>query len=146
MAFMNAGDDLMNNKKHDSALVYFEESGQIFEQENYIVAKAFNLGNIGMVYANQGRNDLAEQNINEAIAILEATEDYYVISIYLLSMADIYVEKGEQNSALAYAQRSLDLGKQYGLKEQIGDSNLKLSELHEQLGNASKSLKVMFKL
>lgn len=138
---MNAGDDLMNNKKYDSALVYFEESGQIFERENYIVGKAYNLGNIGMVYANQGRNDLAEQNINEAIAILEATEDYYVISIYLLSMADIYVEKGEQNSALAYAQRSLDLGKKYGLKEQIGDANLKLYELHEQLGNASKSLK-----
>ena len=138
---MNAGDDLMNNKKYDSALVYFEESGQIFERENYIVGKAYNLGNIGMIYANQGRNDLAEQNINDAIAILEATEDYYVISIYLLSMADIYVKKGELNSALAYAQRSLELGKKYGLKEQVGDANLKLSELYEQLGNASKSLK-----
>ncbi len=137
---MNAGDDLVNNKKYDSALVYFQESGQIFEQVDYIVGKAYNLGNIGIVYANQGRNDLAEKNINDAVEILEASEDYYAISIYLLSMADIYVEKGEQNSALAYAQRSLDLGKKYGLKEQIGDANLKLSELHEELGNSSKSL------
>ena len=138
---MNAGDDLMNTKKYDSALVYFKESGEIFEQVDYIIGKAYNLGNIGMVYANQGSNDLAEKNINEAVEILEASEDYYAISIYLLSMADIYVEKGEQNSALDYAQRSLDLGLKYGLKEQIGDANLKLSELHEQLGNSAISLK-----
>jgi len=138
---MNAGDDLMSNKKYDSALVYFKESGEIFEQVDYIIGKAYNLGNIGMVYANQGRNDLAEKNINEAVEILEASEDYYAISIYLLAMADIYVEKGEQNSALDYAQRSLDLGLKYGLKEQIGDANLKLSELHEQLGNSAISLK-----
>lgn len=137
---MNYGDDLMNNKKYDSALVYFDESGKIFEQVNYIIGKAYNLGNIGMVHANQGRNYLAEKNINEAVEILEAYEDYYAVSVYLLSMADIYIEIGDQNLALEYALKSLDLAKKYGLKEQIGDANLKLSELYESLGNPSQSL------
>lgn len=137
---MNYGFDLFNNKKYDSALIHFEESGKIFEKVNYIIGKAYNLGNIGMVYANQGYNKKAEKNINEALKILEDYEDYYAISEFLLSMADIYVEKNNHTFAIDYAQKSLDLGKKYGLKEQIGDANLKLSELYESLGNPSQSL------
>jgi adenylate cyclase len=138
---LNAGDAFLTKKEYDSALVYFKESGAIFENENYLIGKAYNLGNIGMVYANQGQNSLAEKNIIEAVGILEASEDYYPISVYLLSMSDIYLEKGDQEAALDYAQRSLTLSKKYQLKEQISDANLKLSELYEKAGNSAKSLK-----
>lgn len=137
---LNAGDALLTNKKYDSALVYFEESGRLFEQVNYKVGKAYNLGNIGMVYANTGKNDLAETNINEAIRILEESGDYYPISVYLIAMADIYVEKGAPRTAFNYAQKSLTLAQQYGLKDQVSDANLKLSELYEKAGNTAKSL------
>ena len=50
-------------------------------------------------------------------------------------MADIYVKKGVISTALEYANRSLKLATQYGLKDQISDANLKLSELHELNGN-----------
>lgn len=133
---LNAGDALLNSREYDSALVYFEESGKIFEQENYPIGKAYNIGNIGMVYANTGKNDLAEQNINEAIGILEAYEDYYPISVYLISMADIYLKKGDWHTAIDYSKRSLTIAKQYGLKEQIGDANQKISELYEQSGDS----------
>jgi class 3 adenylate cyclase len=134
-SILNAGYELLINKEYDSALVYFKESSEIFEKENYNIGKAYNLGNIGMVYANLGQNQLAETNITEAINILEASEDYYAISEYLLSMSDIYVEKGDYDAALAYAQKSLDLGKKHNLKEQISDANLKLSQLYETSGN-----------
>lgn len=134
---LNAGDALLTNKKYDSAFAYFKESGEIFEQENYPIGKAYNLGNIGMIYANTGKNDLAEENINEAIRILEETEDYYPISVYLMTMSDIYLEKGQWKTAIAYAKRSLTLAKQHGLKEQIADANNKLAELYETNGNLS---------
>ena len=138
---LNAGDALLTNKKYDSALVYFQESGKLFEQENYLTGKAYNLGNIGMVYANTGKNDLAEQNINEAISILEASEDYYPISVYLIAMADIYLEKGEWETAIEYSKRSLKLAKQIDLKKQISDANQKLSELYEHSGDTIRSYK-----
>jgi class 3 adenylate cyclase len=138
---LNAGDALLTNKKYDSALVYFKESGELFEKADYIIGKAYNLGNTGMVYANIGKNELAEVNINEAIGILEESGDYYPISVYLMAMSDIYVEKGDQSAALNYAKRSLELGEKYRLKDQIADGNLKLSELYEKAGNAAKSLK-----
>ncbi|MEH6762938.1 MAG: adenylate/guanylate cyclase domain-containing protein [Aequorivita antarctica] len=138
---LNAGDALLTNKKYDSALVYFKESGEIFEQLNYATGKAYNLGNIGMVYANTGKKDLAEKNINEAIRILQEAEDYYPISVYLIAMSDIYLEKGQLQSAIDYSKRSLTLAKQYGLKEQIGDANKKIAELYEQAGDSVLSYK-----
>ncbi len=137
---LNAGDALLTNKEYNSALVYFKESGALFEQANYEVGKAYNLGNIGMVYANTGKNDLAEKNINEAIRILEETGDYYPISVYLMAMSDIYVERGAPKTALNYGQKSLTLAQQYGLKNEASDANLKLSELYEMQGNTKKSL------
>ena len=138
---MNAGDAMLTNKKYDSALVYFKESGQLFDEANYKIGKAYNLGNIGMVYANTGKEDLAESNINEAIRILEEYGDYYPISVYLMAMSDIYLEKGAQITAVNYAQRSLKLGQQYGLKDQISKANLKLSKLYEKEGNTVESFK-----
>ena len=58
-----------------------------------------------------------------------------------MAMSDIYLEKGERQTAIDYAQRSLTLAEQYMLKEQIGDANLKLSELYEKSGNSAESLK-----
>lgn len=139
-ALLNAGDEFLNHKIYDSALLYFKESGIIFEKVDYLIGKAYSLGNIGMGYANLGADNLAERNINEAIGILEKLEDYYPICVYLLSMADIYVKKDDEPTALNYATRSLDLAKQYGLKEQISDAALKLSQLYERTGKPVESL------
>ncbi|MDH5414546.1 MAG: tetratricopeptide repeat protein, partial [Flavobacteriaceae bacterium] len=140
-AILNAGDNYFNNKKYDLALEYFEESGRIFRDENYLIGTAYNLGNVGMVYAEQGKDELAEKNINEAITILEEMQDYYPISVYLTYMADIYERKNNMKSAFLYAQKSLDLAKKYKLKKEIGDANLKLSELYEKTGDQVRSYK-----
>jgi two-component system NtrC family sensor kinase len=139
-AILNAGDEFLTHKNYKAALQYFYESGAIFDKANYPIGKAYNLGNIGMVYANTGKNILAEENINDAIRILEELKDFYPISVYLLSMADIYLEKGDQPTALAYAIKSLKIAYRYGLKQQISDANLKLSEIHEKAGNTGQSL------
>ena len=140
-AILNAGDEFLNRKKYDSALVYFREAGNIFENANYQIGKAYSLGNTGMVYANIGNVSLAEKNINNAIDILLKLEDYYPICVYLISMCDIYMQKERQQTALAYAMRSLTLARQYGLKSQISDANKKISELYEQSGNYNEALR-----
>ncbi len=138
---LNAGDELFRNKEYDAAILNFNESGALFESVNYDVGKAYTLGNIGMVYANTGKNDLAEKNINEAIRILQESQDYNPVSVYLMSMADIYLEKEEHQTAINYAHKSLSLAKEFGLKEQIVDANLKLSQLYELIGELVVSYK-----
>ncbi len=138
---LNSGENFLLNKKFESALERFQESGKIFEKVNYPIGTAYNQGNIGIAYANLGQPDLAEKNIREAINVLEELEDYYPICVYLISMSDIYLEKGDKELAMNYANRSLKLAQQYGLKEQISNANLKLSELYEKSGNSTESLK-----
>ena len=138
-ALINAGDEAFNIKKYDLALQYFEESGHLFKMSNYLIGSAYNKGNIGMVYAEQGNNSLAEENINEAIKILEELEDYSPIAEYLTYMSDIYLRKGDFSTALGYTKRSLALAKKYGLKKQISESNLQLSGLYEQAGDLAAS-------
>ncbi len=140
-AILNAGEEFMNSQIYDTAYVHFNESRIIFEKLNYIIGKAYSIGNIGMVYANTGESKLAEKNITEAIQLLEELEDYYPICVYLISMANIYIEKGDEQAALNYAMKSLAIAQQHGLKEQIRDANLKLSELNEQAGNTEESFK-----
>lgn len=140
-ALANLGDEY-NEKlsKPDSALILFRQSEKIFEELNDKTGIANNLGNIGMAYAKKGDYETAEENISKAIVMLEELGDYYPISVYLTYMSDIYAAQDNWEAAFAYAFRSLDLAKQYGLKEQIADANLKLSELYEKTGQKDISL------
>jgi class 3 adenylate cyclase/Tfp pilus assembly protein PilF len=140
-ALLNAGDAAFLNSEFDKALDYFEEAGIIFENIGFKIGLAYNLGNIGMVYAEQGKDALAEKNINEAILILKEIKDYYPISVYLTYMSDIYVKKQDWEQAFSYAERSLDLAMQYGLKDQISEAYLQLHELNELRGMTEESLK-----
>lgn len=138
-AQLNLGDEYLNQKNLDSALYYFSKSGKAFKELNYRIGEAYNLGNVGLVYAEKGENEKAEQNLNRAIEVLTEMEDYYPICVYLNSMADVYSNKGDANQALNYANRSLVLAQKYGLKEQIGDAYLNLSNLFENKSDYKKS-------
>ncbi|TVZ59739.1 class 3 adenylate cyclase [Flavobacteriaceae bacterium MAR_2010_105] len=140
-ALLNAGDTYLNNEKPLEALKYFDESGLLFKKLNYQTGLAYNLGNVGIANAILGSDIEAENNINEAVKILETQKNYAPISIYLTYISDIYVSKGNLPKAFEYAQTSLDLAQKYRLKQQISDANLKLSQLHELVGNQEAAYK-----
>ncbi|QOD62520.1 tetratricopeptide repeat protein [Polaribacter haliotis] len=141
-AQLNLGDEYFNQQKLDSALFYFNESGKLFKAADYKIGEAYNLGNVGLVYAEKGQHTKAEKNLNEAIKVLTENEDYYPICVYLNAIADIYYDKNEVRKALQFANRSLKLAKEYGLKEQIRDGYLKLSTIYEKIGQYKNSFKL----
>lgn len=136
---LNTGDEYLNAESLDSALTFFQRSKVIFHKINYPIGKAYNAGNIGLVLARQGHYASAENNINEAIVILEELGDRYPIAVYQTSLADIYANRGEYGRALALAESSLTIGMEEGLKEQIRDASLKLSDLHLLSGDTNKA-------
>lgn len=136
----NAGDAYLNTGHYDSALYFFGEAKEIFKEVDYRSGIGYSLGNIGMAYANIGKDVLAEKNINEAIRILTQAQDYYPICVYLISMADVYSKNGNEQKAFDYTLRSFELAKQHGFKEQIRDASQKLSQLYEKRGNTEVAL------
>ncbi len=139
-ALLNSGYDKFLNENYDGALIDYKESSAIFAKKEYPIGSAYNIGNIGMVYAEQGKDKLAMSSITEAIEILEKFEDYYAISDYLTSISDIYVRQQKIKTALEYDHKSLNLAHKYRLKKQLSETNLSLSDLYDELGNAEASL------
>lgn len=139
-AIFNAGDEYLKLGKLDSALLFVERAQIIFENINFELGEAYCLGNIGMILAEYGDKLTSERRINQAIEILEKYQEYYPISDYLNYLSNFYLEHNDRQTALAYAQRSLDLAGKYGLKDQISEANLLLSVIYERLNNSSKAL------
>ena len=126
-ALENLGDFYnLSLAKPDSALLFFKQSGDIFRDLDYKLGIANNLGNVGLAYALKGENDIAERNIGQATEMLEKLGEHYPICVYLTYMSDIYAERGDWDAAFGFANKSLDLANQHGLKKQIGDAYLKL--------------------
>ncbi|GGD41482.1 adenylate/guanylate cyclase domain-containing protein [Muriicola marianensis] len=136
---LNAGDTYFYSEKYDSALIYNQEAGQLYRKLRFAIGSAYTLGNTGMVYAALGNNTEAEAAINEAVEILMEMEDYYPITVYLIYTADIYLERNDVKSAKDYVERSLELAKKHGLKDQISLAHLKLSEIFDLLGDTASA-------
>lgn len=137
---LNAGDEYYKQGKLDSALLYFEEAGSIFEKYGYQMGRGYYLGSVGMVQSAQGMESEALQRLDSAVAILEAEQDAYGVSAFLLFGSQAHRKTGDLRSAVDYAQRSLGIARDHRLKEQISGASLELSELYEALGNTAKAL------
>lgn len=140
VALLNAGDEYYKSGRLDTALLHFRESGEIFRVLDYKLGEAYNIGNMGQVYAQLDNDEIAEKNLKQAINILTELGDYYPVCVYLLDLSDISIKRDDHQNALNYANQSLSYAIEYGLKEQISDANLKLSEIYEDLGQTTKSL------
>jgi len=139
-AMLNLGDEYINIGNLQLAQKNTEEAKRIFNMVKYPIGEAYALGNLGMIYAKQGNDKQAEIYITQAIKLLEEIGEYYPICVYLTYMSDIYLDKGDKTVALNYLLKSLSLAKAHGLKKEISDANLKLSQLYEKLGNSKESL------
>jgi class 3 adenylate cyclase/Tfp pilus assembly protein PilF len=137
----NAGDQYFRKGELDSSLIYFEEAGALFKAQSYTLGIGYYLGSIGMVYGEKGRHAEALEKLNACLEILEKESDYYGIAAFLPFISNIYKKQGDYSTAERYAKRSLDLAVEYGLKEQIRDANLLLSELNELRGDTDQSLR-----
>lgn len=138
-ALLNAGDEYINFGKLDSALIYTLEAESMFGRINYPLGEAYALGNMGMIYAMMGNDAQAEKNMSEAIELLAQQKEYYPIAVYLNYIADIYLEQGDNKTALSYARQSLELSEKHGMKQQVSDAHLRLSQIYEKIGDLTRS-------
>lgn len=138
-ALLNKGELFRVNNNLDSANLLFKEAEIIFRKVDYPSRVAYALGNIGLVDAEKGKFEQAEKNLNEAISVLSKLKDYDPVAVYQICLADIYHQRGNTLKALDYALSALKIGQEEGLKEQIRDASLKLSEFYQKQDNYRKA-------
>ena len=138
-ALMNSGYQYYLSGQYDSALVYYQESGDIFKDHEFIFGQAYYLGNSGLVFAKQKNYLKAEKSITDAIDILNEFDDQYPITEFQIEMADIYLKDQKFSIALRYAQNAYQMSIDNNLKERLRDASLKLSEIYKSTGDFQKA-------
>lgn len=128
---LNMGDEYFQAHQYDSALVCFEQSKSIYEKlGDDPSGLAYNMGNIGLVKAELGELQQAEEYVGLAVSSLQKLQDHYGIAIFLSYMANIYQQKGLLKKAKEFADSSMLISRQYGLKTEIRDISLRLADIY----------------
>lgn len=139
-ALYNAADNYLQVEMLDSALIYTQESEIIFknlEEEHF---RAYSQGNLGFLYFKKGDVELAIRNIETAISRLELLGDESAITEYLLYLVEIRIKQGEYDKAFRLANRCLEMAQKLGLRKEISQAHLKLSQIAEFQQNYESSL------
>lgn len=128
---LNLGDEYYMSANYDSALACFDQSREIYERiGSDRSGLAYNLGNIGLVKAEQGNLTDAEDYVRRAIAELARLEDHYGIAIFLSYMAEIYQKQGLLNEARSLADSSMSISQRYQLKAEVRDNSQRLADIY----------------
>ena len=123
----------------DSALIFLEKSGAFFEALKNNHGLGYNLGNKGLAYVEKGLPLVAQSYLDKGVQILQDLNDYYGISALMEDMSEVYIDLKDYEKAAFYAERSLSIAKEKGLKAQISEANLRLSQIYEIMGDSLAS-------
>jgi len=136
----NLGYTYVTMNKPDSALIYLNESGVLFEKIDSEIGMAYNIGNKGLAYAQLKDYNRAEDGINKSFRALEKYGHFTGMCEFLKEISDIYFNRNDFNRASEFAYRGLDLAKVHNLKPEISQANLQLSKIYEKLETDNQSL------
>lgn len=135
ITLLNAGFNYYSTGKLNQALAYYNEAIPIFERIEMTIGKAYAIGNRALVYWKQGNWQQAIKDLNLAIEMLQPLEDQFGMSDYHNQLARIHFEQNQIQQAIYHTQEATDMAKNLGLKEQLRDGYLLLSELYSKEGN-----------
>ena len=124
----------------DSATLSFKRTLTLNKSHNNKYIESYSLGNIGMVQADLQKWENAKDNLVKAIEILEPLGDPYSTSIYLAELGRINEMEEDWITAEANIWKAFSIASRAGLKEQIRDFSLRLSNHHKTRNNYMEAL------
>ncbi len=131
-ALHNLGFEYYRVQQYDSALVLFADAGNVYRKLNFEAENAYCIGNSGLVYSKM--NDLvkAEENLLQAIDILEKRTDFYAVTDFTIEYAYVLQRKGKIEDALYNAYMSFGIASKNNITELKRDAAFRLSQIYEQ--------------
>lgn len=137
---LNTGYSYYKLKYLDSALLLYNEAEPIFEEIKLPLGNAYVVGNRALVYWKQGDLQKAERDLLRAIEMLKPLGDQFGMADYHNQLGNIFLEQNEIEKTIWHTEKALSMGKELGLKEQIRDASLLLSQLYTRKQQYQKAL------
>lgn len=141
ISLLNIGYVYYSINEYDSAELYYDEAEPIFEEINLAIGKAYTVGNRALVYWKQGDLETAKHDLLKAIEMLKPLGDQYGMADYHNQLGNIHIEQGNIEKTIWHTEQAIQMGEALGLKEQIRDASLLLSELYTQKKKYQTALK-----
>lgn len=142
-ALFNLGNNYLLSENIDSAEYFNSRALSYFEAQKYLAGIAYCYGNRGLIWAQKGKFERAEESLRQAIEILESLNFPDAIVEFQLGLTDIFLEKDEPLLALDLALEARYTANTGGFTEQIALSTLKLAEIYERLNEAGEAFSYM---
>ena len=116
------------------------EALPILESFQFPVGITHACNKLGGIYLHYGQLDKAEAYLNRAYQLAETISSDQEIGWALMNKARLAKERGQYQTALEYARRSLGIFQQLGMKEYIFNAHELLSEIHAAFGQYELAL------
>ncbi len=126
----------------EMALDHYERSIFHFKRRGLTEDVAGTLGNIGLLYHNEGELHRALSYYNNALSLIGDSNPYYK-SMLQNNIGHVYSLLGELDNALDYYLLSLEIKENLGYRKGIASTLLNLGDLYFKLGNLSTAEEMM---
>ncbi|MEI8388378.1 MAG: HD domain-containing phosphohydrolase [bacterium] len=120
------------NKLNDKALENLEKASLIFSELNINKGQAFINQTLSVIEFNKGNSEKSIENLNKAIEIFNKQGLYKEISRSYFSLAGVYKQKQDIQSALTYTLEAMKIAKSNNYPVLASKIESLLSELVEQ--------------
>lgn len=138
---LNTGYTYYTLQQYDTALLYYNEAGLLFDSVDLEIGKAYTIGNSALVYWKTGDMPKAKKGLLKAIEMLVPLGDHFGMADYHNQLGNLYLEEGNGKAAY-HLQKGLDMALEMDLKEQIRDASLALSKLYSMDKNYAKAFQM----
>ncbi len=133
---MNVGEIYKKKKLYDSALLYLDESLEVYRGT---IDATFPLNMIGEIYADQGNFSEALEYHNKALEISKSLDAKLEITQSLLGIASAYKRQGKHRVAITYYHEAEEIAKGISGKLQLKDAYDGLARSYAKIGDFKKA-------
>ncbi|MEL7002784.1 MAG: histidine kinase dimerization/phosphoacceptor domain -containing protein [Bacteroidota bacterium] len=124
----------------DSAIYNFDRAISLNKKMNDEIIEGYALGNLGMVHAEYGQEELGISEMERATGVLLQLGDTYSVAVYKSEIGKAQIKLGQTYIGEENILEGLALAKRENLKEQIRDISSYLSSYYEKLSRYDESL------
>ncbi|RPJ73387.1 MAG: tetratricopeptide repeat protein, partial [Alphaproteobacteria bacterium] len=139
-AMHNLGFEYYRVQQYDSALVLFAATSEVYQKLNLDSENAYCIGNTGLVYSKMNDLKKAEENLVNAITILEKHSDAYAVADFTNEYAFVLQRKGKITNALHHAYKSYGIASMNNITELKRDAAFRLAQIYEQIQRYDSAL------
>lgn len=138
-AFNNLGSSLMGQGRYEEALDALQQSKDTADLSGDLTHKGWASFNMGECLTRMDRPEEAKVQLDEAIVLLESTEDFMGLATIQLVYGILYTSTGEFDEAEASFTRSFEIIREHPLPALEGEVHMYLGKLLIEKGEREKA-------